>query len=323
MVRWINVENIPHCLMAEAISLGALTMNVWMHVLVTLDQAVGSCVNDNILQAVQLWDDAVGFYTGIGGDPSLSQLYQIGEEYCQWFGTCSPSDVHVNSRLSTLFSDGREFLEDSQCIRVQNQVLWDIVKQMTIPLIQGALYHAYEVDVRQMTTQDYIQAEVATFAASLLPRIHACSAGDDASLIWLNTRLSSTTSTSFEVIKGALERQYECLGITCEEVGGIIDRSFEDRTVYLRNAEPCHISSKDGLETNRNGSSNNAKVGISIGVILLIALMVCIPYFLQRRRRTHSKEKEFGSATAENTADQVQMNANNNDPTELQMAELL
>lgn len=223
-------------------------MNVWMYTLVTFDYAVGAT---DCQQAVRLWDEGVAFYGGIGGpaDGSLSQLLGLAEEYCQWFGTCSSTSdgaamANVNVALSQVFRRGQSLLTDSSCNPGDvdsDSLLQDIATQMTIPLIQGILYHAYEMDVRkQQGVNDVSHAKLVTFAAALLPRISTCDSGN-ADLIALNTLQSignaNAEKVGFHVIKGALERQYECLGITCDQVGGIIDIAQPD--YYSRGASPC------------------------------------------------------------------------------------
>lgn len=108
---------------------------------------------------------------------------------------------------------------------------------MTIPLIQGTLRYAYVQDI-QNDKREKAHAEGATFAAAVLPLIHACSA-DDAQVIFANMKVDSNTigTVSFKVVKSAFERNYQCLGITCADVGGLLD--VVNSNEYLPHAASC------------------------------------------------------------------------------------
>ena len=186
--------------------------------------------------------------------------------------------------------------------------------QMTIPLVQGLLYHTYELDVRQQqqANNQAMKLEAATFAAALLPRIHQCNPGN-ADSIYHNTKLTVEGSyPSFHVVKGALERQYDCLGITCEHVGGIVDIGNPNEFVAF--AEPCGVDSKsvdDGnngasmtvpsTKTNPHNHNQGFKMGISISALLIGLLIGLILFYTRRGRcfqRPRTDEKEFDSAVA-------------------------
>merc|ERR1711865_1015799 len=91
---------------------------------------------------------------------------------------------------------------------------------MTVPLIQGTLSYSYLID-KKGDTSEALAAEAASFAAAVLPRVHACSP-EDAATIFENTKVGATT-TSFAAVKQAFENQYECLGVQYQDVGGLLD----------------------------------------------------------------------------------------------------
>jgi hypothetical protein len=179
-------------------------MNVWMHVIRTMDNAIQQCRSSltstrtrsstQPARSLVEWDDAMAFYAGTMGasDGSLSQLYGLADQYCQWFGTChnqkTTGRAVVNQEILRLWEQGTQHLLNKECDLV-DPVVRKIMAQMTIPLVQGLLYHTYELDVRQQhPTNQAMNLEAATFAAALLPRIHQCNPGNAAS-IYHNTKL--------------------------------------------------------------------------------------------------------------------------------------
>jgi hypothetical protein len=321
----------PGCfsfLASAAISLGTLTMNVWMHVGRTMDNAIQHCRSSSTstggssqpAPSLYDWDDAMAFYAGTMGasDGSLSQLYGLADRYCQWFGTChnhkTTGRAVVNQDILSLWGLGTQHLLDKDC-DMGEQVVRKIMAQMTIPLVQGLLYHTYELDVRQQhATNQAMKVEAATFAAALLPMIHQCNPGNAAS-IYHNTKLTVEGSLpSFHVIKGALERQYDCLGITCEHVGGIVD--IGNPSEFVAFAAPCGSDTKE-VDDGNNGASMSVptmnqphhnrglKVGMTVICALLIGVLIGLIWFYVRRgrcfQRPRNDEKEFDSAAAPTT----------------------
>merc|ERR1719236_459539 len=78
---------------------------------------------------------------------------------------------------------------------------------MTVPLVQGTLRYAWKTghiggnDNKPSDQSAKNSAEGSTFAAAVLPLVHACDAA---------------------AVKAALEKTYRCLGITCAHVGGLL-----------------------------------------------------------------------------------------------------
>jgi hypothetical protein len=103
---------------------------------------------------------------------------------------------------------------------------------MIVPLIQGTLKHAW---ARAYDSDSPInQAQSAAFAASLVPLVNACSEKDAGDMM-SQMRLGSNVP-DFPAIKMALERNYDCLGVTCKHIGGLFNKTAN---VYLKEAEPC------------------------------------------------------------------------------------
>merc|ERR1719253_23954 len=181
---------------------------------------------------------------------------------CKNFGTCNND---LNGKIFELFKRGRNLLlNDMDCIPL-NEVVEQITNLMTIPLVQGMLNAAYTKD-NFKDSREKVEAKGATFAAAVLPIVDFCG-HNWAEMIYKNMRLGHDGRGSFEVVKDAVERQYECMGISCKDVGGIIN--LIDGT-YHANAEPCGLPGSSKSSTSRStpkSDQNSSAGGLSKGVI--------------------------------------------------------
>ena len=92
----------------------------------------------------------------------------------------------------------------------------------------------YEID-RHDDHSETMQGMGAAFAAAVSPLLDKCSQGN-AMIIHKDLAPGAATTGSFDVVKDALERSYDCLGITCEDVGGLVNFRGDG---YLERAEAC------------------------------------------------------------------------------------
>merc|ERR1719311_658901 len=95
---------------------------------------------------------------------------------------------------------------------------------MSIPLVQGSLRYAYKVAEERGGLRE--KAEGAVFSAAILPRVAAC----DPAKAWIisnNMKIDATThmSAGFTAVKQAFEATYCCLGINCDDIGGLLKSS--------------------------------------------------------------------------------------------------
>eukprot|EP00310_Coccolithus_braarudii_P002694 CAMPEP_0183378274 /NCGR_PEP_ID=MMETSP0164_2-20130417/124826_1 /TAXON_ID=221442 /ORGANISM="Coccolithus pelagicus ssp braarudi, Strain PLY182g" /LENGTH=1381 /DNA_ID=CAMNT_0025555825 /DNA_START=15 /DNA_END=4160 /DNA_ORIENTATION=+ len=237
----------------EAAKKGSAYMGVWMYVVRYFKNAIDDCLDPPANNNPQLpenfaskhdWDEGVALYTGsLEGQIGKSRYddygvmpYSLAEKRAVNFMTAgvlgddTKGGSQVNHELEMLFQAGKERLERNDCRGVP-RVVQRIVQLMSIPLIQGTLRYAYKVGYEDVTsTKD--KAEGAVFAASVLPLVHNCSA-EDAAIIYDNMRIGAD-GTNWAVVKAAFERNYVCLGITCSEVGGLVQDG-----AYKPAAEPC------------------------------------------------------------------------------------
>jgi hypothetical protein len=246
----------------EAITTGTVLLNVWMHVIGKMERAiddcnngcdVGACNNDGAFA----WDEAVAFYfgsvpksTGEGG----YLLYSLAQKFGELFGTClnvgsfSCELAYVNSEILEMFKTGKQDLMMGNCEVARNNVK-AITELLTVPLIQGTLRYAYIMG-KLDTKTDRVQAQGAVYAAAVLPLIHYCSP-QHALIIYDNMRVGNEGQVDFEAVKATFEQSYECLGITCDHIGGLVDVVNGG---FLEKAEPCchvRLESPTGTATAR------------------------------------------------------------------------
>ena len=228
----------------EAVQKGTAYMNVWMYAIREFEDAIDDCTsctsNCNVFSvnsgSVHAWDEGVAFYTGSlegeldGGNSGGKLLYRLAEKRCENFGTCGLSGSatsgtsKVNLDLSPLFAEGARLLERGECAKVR-PVVDQIVSVMTVPLVQGSLRYAYKVGMVSSDRTQKNAAEGAVFTAAVLPLVHYC---NPASAATISSSMSFGlydlgTYPNFASVKLAFEESYACLGITCDQVGGLVD----------------------------------------------------------------------------------------------------
>merc|ERR1719399_1275158 len=232
----------PEAARIQGAQKGSAYMNVWMYVIREMEDALADCksgclkCNDDPVHA---WDEAVAFYSGslegADGSGSGKLLYALADKRCANFATCSSGTTgqsKVNIAIMEQFSLGKTKLNEGKCIDV-TPIKNRIVELMSIPLVQGSLRYAYKVGT--LGEGDKARAEGAAFSAAILPRVAACNV-DAAKLISENMDIDTTTpmKSKFAGVKKAFESTYPCLGITCADVGGLLEG-----TSYFAGADPC------------------------------------------------------------------------------------
>jgi len=233
---------------------GTAYMNVWMYVIHEIEDAITDCENNCITPGsqdcnsdpVHAIDEAAAFYAGslegaaAKGVPDEGKLvFRLAEKRCANFGTCTGTQgqAAVNAEIVAKLQKAQIELKHSRCVNVV-PLKKRIVDLMSIPLIQGSLRYAWKVD-QEPNAGAKEKAEGAVFSAAILPRIAACDAAK-AKIISDNMKIDATNpmSAGFAAVKKAFEDTYECLGITCEDIGGLLVSAVEPG-VYKDKAAPC------------------------------------------------------------------------------------
>jgi hypothetical protein len=240
--------------MSEAIQRATVYMNVFIHVYRTMQEfSIERCRSGTPSEPghwtdpVTQWDSAVAFYVGSlegaeGGTGQGQLLYTLADETCSAFRTCgemrtsTAGTSSVNLEILSHFRDGQRHLEQNQCDGAQSKKD-RIIQLMTVPLIQGTLQSAYNLETKNNSadTEQEQQAVAAAFAAAILPDVHFCNAAD-AQTIYEELKVGKEGRTRFLNVKSAFERNYQCLGVTCQDVGGLFDAR---RGRYFKTTSPC------------------------------------------------------------------------------------
>merc|ERR1711862_274459 len=122
---------------------------------------------------------------------------------------------------------------------------------MTVPLIQGTLRYGYRLG-EQNEQSEAASAELSAFAAGVLPRVHYCSPAD-AATIYANVKGPiAPEDVDFTAIKTAFENNYDCMGITCADVGGIVDTVNGG---YIEVAAACGGVGVEGINSESTSTS--------------------------------------------------------------------
>lgn len=238
---------------STAVRWGIVVLKVWMFVAHSVEEAVSRCGKDgNNGGAVDRWDQAVAAYTGSEPIDTGSVgyfLYGQNQAECLRFGTCrdntdgDTNPAPINRAVYEAFQKGRRSLLSGDCAGASERA-GEIRGLLTVPLVQGILRTAHAMDLYQ-DSQGTIQGQASAFAAGILPLMHHCSAGY-AYVLYDDLSPGKASAGSFEVIKDALEKTYECLGVTCGDIGGLTKPSGDG---YLPGAEPCGTSGSTGAGT--------------------------------------------------------------------------
>lgn len=268
----------------EVIKKGTAYMNIWMYVIREFEDALDDCkkgcieCNDDPVHA---WDEGVAFYTGSleendgSGDGKL--IYALADKRCKNYKTCgskgeeASGTAKVNYDLMQLFAIGQQNLVLGNCdeARVDKE---RIVELMAVPLVQGTIRYAHKVD-RIPTSAEKEAAEGAVFAASVLPIVHECNP-DDANIIYDNMKVGAK-DTDYLAVRKAFEKNYDCMGITCKDIGGLWD---SPNGKYYDDSSPCKDSST-------SSSSNSDALAISLGTVAGVVTLSAIGLFLYMRKR--------------------------------------
>jgi hypothetical protein len=286
-------------------------MNIAMYVIRELEDALVDCENgcktgECNADPVSAVDEAVAFYTGAlegtDGSGTGNLMHSLADKRCVNFKTCGrdgntdSGTSKVNFEIFKHFSQMKNELsgttaEKCAAARITKE---KIVPLMFIPLIQGTLRYAYITETQEYSEKS--EAEGAAFAAAVLPMVAACNP-DDAAVIYSNMRVGQKNSATYADVSAAFARQYDCMGISCSDVGGLWDSAAAK---YEDGAGPCGGSSSNSSTT---GSSTN--VGLAVGLTFLgLAIVALLVVFVRRRHGSSSRDTR--SATKGEHEDQVE-----------------
>jgi hypothetical protein len=86
-------------------------------------------------------------------------------------------------------------------------------------------------------------------------------------------------TTSFSEVKTAFERQYKCLALTCDDVGGYYDHSnIWSKGQYYDGAAPC-------VDPNNQGGLVKQNIPLSSTLFTVLALVLFLYTYKKWKRR--------------------------------------
>jgi len=88
----------------------------------------------------------------------------------------------------------------------------------------------------------------------------------------------------FAALKAEFEENYDCLGITCEDVGGLL--MTDGSNSYYTGAEPC----SDGSTESDSSLSGGAIAAIVVCALIFVAAVVVACYY---KRRSDSNQESY------------------------------
>jgi len=297
-------------LRVQCIKKGTAYMNSYMYAIREFEDAIDDCKagctngivdsgsNCNSLStaAVHAWDEGVAFYSGSlegtldGGNLDGVLSYRLAEKRCKDFKTCgekgdsTSGTSYVNTELFKFLAIGGHKLLLGQCAAVR-PVLRKMVAVMAIPLIQGTLRYAYKVDF--LSGGDKEKGEGAVFAAAIVPRVAYCNSAD--AKIIMDSMKVGASSTSFAAVKTAFEKNYACMNVTCEELGGLW---LSAESKYYDGASPCSTVTATSMTV---VTKTIVEEEVPVWAFIVIAAVsICVICLLVGGGVLYSREKKTG-----------------------------
>jgi hypothetical protein len=273
---------------------------MWMEVISRMERSIDHCLDtdDVVDRAVKFWDSAVAFYTGSQvEDNSGYLLFHLANTRCLSASTCGEDGdgdngtAWVNFQVLESFQRGQKHIVARDCEGAR-QAKVEIVRLMTIPLIQGALDHARLLDDGNDDHEEKRASSGAAFAASVLPLIHACSP-DDAEIIHKNLQGREMSNVDFVDVRDAFARNLHCLGITCDEIGGVLDPYNDDICSTIQATSTTPQNNKENEDIVEEEGSSAASDVFMYAFITLSVLVVCFVGTKKLIRKDSEKEITF------------------------------
>jgi hypothetical protein len=293
-----------------------------MYVVHQLEDAVDRCKQE-VGYSVDSWDQAVAFYTGfqegpVGTDGDGVMLYALAQKLCIEFKKCGEDGNNatgraaVNYEIFHRFEQGQTNLAASYCQEAEEHKN-AIVNMMVVPLVQGTLLYTY---IREsLQDGENSKGAAASFAASVLPLVHHCSPEDAAQIY--NALQIGSAAPNFPHVKELLERNFDCMGITCSQVGGIYNY---DKSDYFENASPCTFSPSS--QENESGGSDGLRIFLAILLLGSVPLIFIGMAWRQKRRTKNHQQRQSRLRGLRSTMidpDQVFASSRKIDPDELML----
>jgi len=212
-----STDAAKRALIPEAI----VVLNLWMYLAHELFETLSNC-RMNVIKdkdGIHSIDEAVAYWVGdgqiTGSGDNGHLLYALAERLGEKFDLDAGGQTRTNSNILRLFNQAQQELsfpnacsETSSTYASLRSLVNRIISQMTIPLVQGL------IDALRQNDRN----KVGMYAHAFVPLVSAC---DPSLYVFLQDKLLSLTYNVVEVetIVERIRTAYDCLGITCEDVG--------------------------------------------------------------------------------------------------------
>jgi len=219
-------------------------------------EAGNTCMN-----AITAWNKAAAFYVGSlegpKGEEDGFQMFALGDKRCANYMNCGPGADDgggvgkTNIIAISLFQKGAGLVFSGDFMGLQ-KCIKEINEQMLVMFVQGTLRYAHKLGKRGSDLAKEL-GEGATFAAAVLPQLAA-----------VNTKAAKTIKKEFQIgengipdkgkfdfdkVHLALACNYYEMGISCSEVGTLVDK--QDPPAFLKcnlgipQKNECGLKKKD------------------------------------------------------------------------------
>jgi len=259
----------------QAIKKGTVQMIIWPYAIHELESAQGKCGTDET-KALHYLDEFVAFYVGsmVGADGTGATkgklMWGLGQSRCKDFVTCGSGTTGATSGVAKSNAKVMKLADEFKAaIKVGTgatgcDLLKGLTKQITdagyTQIIQGALKYGFVVGEGGASAK--YKAEAATFGMAIAPRVNTCSPAD-AKIIYDNMKIGAA-SLDWAAVKAALERNYQCMGVTCADIGA-----------YTKDGVAKYEACTDG----GSGAVIGGIVGGVVGGVLIIGLILKFTVF--------------------------------------------
>jgi len=237
---------------------GVVLQGMLMASISSLQQAATACTESKPDLTTELLDKSWAMYASSEGKGPIKLAEKRAPQFAvEHSHPTEAGDSYVNVKLLELFKALQLDAQSMLCTTMKTKID-KIIALMQVPVIQGLLREAYEVDPRNHEetrgADGFVEvAEGWAFTRAVLPAIHTCSA-EAATKIKKNMDTIALGAEGehmpdgFVAVKAAVESTYPCLGISCADVNAMVTPWKTDELLW----QPCTDeanSAKDATAT--------------------------------------------------------------------------
>lgn len=291
---------------AEGFFAGITALNVFMQVMIELESSIEQCqklCNHERLcdgdEHVRSLDKSVAYFCGslttaTDGEEGMLLFALINERQRQFHPPEELERIGLATKIINHYREAQSALVSGDC-ELAKQYIGSIINLMKVPLVQSVIRYAYILSNQEYTNnleKEKAMAFGATYTAALMPFLYDCNEQDGKD-VYDNLRFGSSQPLLTKVIS-SLERQYQCLFISCEDVG-----ELQVNTKLQHDAESSqNCSARLQTNINNNETDHHQQDKHRSGVVLFIICLILISFiggllfFLKHKR---SKRHRFRS----------------------------